>query len=260
MTNLQIRATKKLDIKSIVIIHLLAVLGLVFFCSLGFWQLDRANEKALLQTKFQQNENQVAEAISSSQDFKAAANFQTLSVLAKWQPEATFLLDSQIHDGKVGVYVFTPITLGEDWLLVNRGFLPLPASRQFLESDIKRIGLIEGANKVADILAKKWLWPEVGMTLEAEQFQKQDLTWWGNITAEALVKHYGIASGRLLTEILLLDPSEANGFQRNFEIVNRSFGPEKHRAYAIQWFSFAVIIILLLIGYWLRLRKNPLQS
>jgi surfeit locus 1 family protein len=42
--------------------------------------------------------------------------------------------------------------------------------------------------------------------------------------------------------ILQLDPSEPNGFERNW--VNITVPPERHVGYAIQWLAFAIIILI----------------
>ena len=44
---------------------------------------------------------------------------------------------------------------------------------------------------------------------------------------------------------LLLDPERGDGFQRNW--APRVMGPDKHHAYAVQWFAFALVLVALFI-------------
>lgn len=50
--------------------------------------------------------------------------------------------------------------------------------------------------------------------------------------------------------ILLLDPTNADGFERQWNIHSR-FSPDKHIGYAVQWFAFAVcaIVIFLMVSF-----------
>ena len=50
--------------------------------------------------------------------------------------------------------------------------------------------------------------------------------------------------------ILLLDPTNADGFERQWNIHSR-FSPDKHIGYAVQWFAFAVcgIVIFLIVSF-----------
>jgi surfeit locus 1 family protein len=52
---------------------------------------------------------------------------------------------------------------------------------------------------------------------------------------------------RLLPVILLLDESDAHGFVREWQPVY-DVTPDKHRAYAMQWFTLAVVLLLIYIG------------
>jgi surfeit locus 1 family protein len=52
---------------------------------------------------------------------------------------------------------------------------------------------------------------------------------------------------RLLSVILLLDKSDEHGFVREWQPVY-GVTPDKHRAYAMQWFTLAVVLLLIYVG------------
>lgn len=54
---------------------------------------------------------------------------------------------------------------------------------------------------------------------------------------------------KLWNGLVLLDPGEADGYERSGE-VRLPFGPERHIAYAVQWFAFvaAAIVIYMIVS------------
>jgi cytochrome oxidase assembly protein ShyY1 len=56
------------------------------------------------------------------------------------------------------------------------------------------------------------------------------------------------------SRIVLLDPGAPDGFERHWR-PSLGFGPERHLGYAIQWFAFALVAVVMLIA--LNLRRVP---
>jgi len=50
-----------------------------------------------------------------------------------------------------------------------------------------------------------------------------------------------------LPVILLLDPVDEYGFVREWKAVY-GVTPDKHRAYALQWFTLAVVLLMIYMG------------
>jgi len=52
-----------------------------------------------------------------------------------------------------------------------------------------------------------------------------------------------------LPRIVLLDPSEPDGYEREWSArYNFSeFGPERHTAYAVQWFGMALALLVIYV-------------
>jgi surfeit locus 1 family protein len=56
------------------------------------------------------------------------------------------------------------------------------------------------------------------------------------------------------SRIVLLDASLPDGYERQWRPA-LGFGPERHLGYALQWFAFAIVAVVLLIA--LNLRRRP---
>ena len=104
----------------------IALLLLAFlFASLGIWQTNRAAEKSRVEMEYKTAENApLATALAGNQ------RFARIDVDGRYDPVRHILLDNQIWKGRAGVHVFTPFYTNDGTaILVNRGWLPLPADR-----------------------------------------------------------------------------------------------------------------------------------
>jgi cytochrome oxidase assembly protein ShyY1 len=45
--------------------------------------------------------------------------------------------------------------------------------------------------------------------------------------------------------VILLDPEAEGGYQRDWHPSFGGFGPERHQAYAVQWFSLAAALLVI---------------
>jgi surfeit locus 1 family protein len=67
---------------------------------------------------------------------------------------------------------------------------------------------------------------------------------------------YALFGNKLFNKIVLLDPAEADGLQRDWtsRYTFGEFGPDRHIAYALQWFGLsATLAVLFLLT---QFRKN----
>ncbi len=220
----------------------LTVIGVILFVSLGQWQLERAAYKDSIKQKFEQRlkqEYQVFNAGDSLDDLE----FRKLILEGQFDNAHSFLVDNQIHQGKAGYHVLTPVQLANSdrIILVNRGWVQWGPSRERLPDIPQPLGSgrVAGIAKVPDEqgfrLGKVELgdnWPQVIPFIDIAALQRQ-------------------FSDQLLPLILWLAPDQQGHYIRVWAPVWAD--PEKSRAYATQWFSFALISCVLFIG--LNLRK-----
>ena len=225
----------------------LTAVGVIFFLSLGQWQLERAAYKEEIQQKFESRLNQDYQVLPVgaflNDEVVDDILFRKLIFQGRYDTAHSFLLDNQVHGGKAGYHVLTPLQLNDSdsIILVNRGWVEIGVSRQRLPE----IPPPPGSGRVAGILSVP----------EASVFRMGEVVLGDNwpevipyIDLEALRQQY---SDRLLPVVLWLAPEQEGNFIRVWKPVWMK--PEKSRAYATQWFAFALIAGVLFII--LNLRK-----
>jgi surfeit locus 1 family protein len=217
---------------------------LVYLClmpilvGLGIWQLNRAEEKRqILAEQAQKHSAGLLNLGASNQDKLEALLYQRAQVTGRYDNSHQFLLDNQIVNGKVGYYVLTPFLLegGDKAILVNRGWLAMGKTRPDLpdltvQQDNRAItGRIDHFYRPGIVLAGAEIpaagWPSIIQTVDTE------------ILAKRL--NYSLFGYQLE-----LDKELSDGFYREWRTVT-SMPPEKHVAYAVQWFLLALTLTVL---------------
>lgn len=227
------------------------LLVLPILLHLGFWQLDRAEEKRGLISLFQQQNKLGPLFIKDMVKLDHDLNYRAAKVTGKYNLEKQIFIDNKIHQGKTGVYALTPFKLknSEYSILVNRGWVPMAIDRSSLP-EIKTPKQTLTLNGKLKISSKKPF--TVG-----EQFQSNQgwpaLMQWINIAE--IEKKSGL---KLLPYIFLLDEKEESGYVRNWKPVVMQ--PEKSTSYAVQWFSLAFALTIIYIVVNLKNSKSELED
>ena len=89
------------------------------------------------------------------------------------------------------------------------------------------------------------------------QLQAQNLanpSWPLRVQQIELDKFSPLITKKLLPFVVYLDKTEAIGYKKNWQAI--VMPPEKHRAYAFQWFSLALAWISLMIWAAIKMSKN----
>ncbi len=210
--------------------------------ALGMWQLGRAEQKRLILAELAQRQQdtklQLRGDITVSPD---SLRFRKVSVSGVYDVAHQFLLDNQIVAGKAGYFVLTPLLIGgsNKAVLVNRGWVPAGPDRSLLPD----ISL--QANKV-DISGRINRFPGIGLQLSGAE--KPSDGWPSRLQlvyTKVLEKKLGYA---LFDFQVQLDEDQVNGFKRDWHTVV-AMPPEKHVAYAMQWFGLALTLIILFLYY-----------
>ena len=205
---------------------------------LGFWQLDRAEEKRGLITQFKQ-QNKLG-PISLTDNLKADfnLNYRTAKVSGRYDSSKQVFIDNKIYQGKLGAYALTPFKINnsEYSILVNRGWVPMAIERTPLPKIETPTEMLTLHGKIKISAAKPFV---VG-----KQFQSNEgwpaLMQWINIAE--IEKKSGL---KLLPYVFLLDEKEKSGYVRNWKPVVMQ--PEKSTSYAVQWFSLAMALTIIYI-------------
>lgn len=88
---------------------ILFLLILPVLLRLGFWQLDRAEEKRDLIALFKQQNELGPLFIKNSIKLDAKLNYRTAKIEGQYNLSKQIFIDNKIYQGKTGVYVMTPL-------------------------------------------------------------------------------------------------------------------------------------------------------
>lgn len=213
---------------------------LVLFIGLGRWQWGRGDYKAQLREQFVAGAGPAREL--GAEQIAALSRFARITVAGRWDGARQFLLDNRIRDGRAGYEVLTPLQLADGrWMLVNRGWLPFSGFRERLP-DVSLPSAAQADNRVV-VTGRVDELPSAG--LESGRAAPPSSGRWPRVTSYPKAAELAAALELPAIEprVLLLDAEAADGYRRDWQPPGMV--PEKHWSYAIQWWSFAVVLLLL---------------
>ena len=207
--------------------------GLILcFIGLGNWQLHRADEKEQRVRAFEQ-----APSYSSLPDRDQVSRYSEVDLQGHFDTRRHLLVDNQLLNGRPGIHVLTPFELDDGrWILVNRGWLPLAPDRRTLPPIPTPGDLMVLSGKLDEIYRPG---TRIG---PADRLEKDA---WPQLLTYPEIEGIGDAlEVALYPLVLLLDRQHPAGFEgRDWKPVNT--GAAKHRARAMQWFTFAVAAVVI---------------
>ena len=222
----------------------LAALGLAVFVSLGCWQLGRASEKQALFDAFMQGGRETVDASGLGLD--ELARYQHVRLRGSYDATRQVLLDNMPSaTGRPGYRVLTPFVRadGRGWVLVDRGWVPLGATRAALPD----VAVGEREREVSGILD---VLPIPGVRVGPAAAPGS--AGWPRVLLFPTEADVESALGvDVESRIVLLDAGAPEGFERKWRPA-LGFGPERHLGYAIQWFAFALVAMVIFVAVNLR--------
>ena len=197
---------------------------------LGFWQLDRADQKLSIQTDYQ---NQLSKEYLDLKEVQKNPLRYTKIMAEGTFLEPYFLLDNIVHNKKAGYLVMSPFLVEDKIIIVNRGWVDNFSRQKFPEiltpeSDQQIKGYIKYPMRLLELSG-------VNMTNE-KPFIIQNL----NINEISSILKKEIYPFYLNLEI----DSDHSYIQIEQKTENKYL---THYMYAGQWFLFALIGIIFLI-------------
>lgn len=194
-----------------------AALACAVFIALGNWQTRRAEEKRAL-----------------------GAQLQSVSVTGTFLPSYSVMLDNKLRHGQAGYEVVTPLRLaGSDLhVLVNRGWVQAPPTRDVLPE----VRTPSGEVRIEGIAMER-----LPRLLAMEKDEK------GKVRQSLEPRAFSAETGLQLQPRFIEQHSATDdGLLR--EWPRPDAGIEKHESYALQWYSFAALAVIL--GLVFSFRKN----
>lgn len=224
---------------------------MLLLCSLGIWQLGRAEQKKQLLLQQQVAiDSGIIDLNRQSVDDVLAVRYRKARLSGCYDLAHQFLLDNQIVDGKTGYFVLTPFRLDgqSPAILVNRGWLAVGNDRNQRPELAMQTEPSEIAGRINQF-------PSVGLVLNGAEIPTEN---WPSVVQVVDSK---VLSQKLGYEIaafqIELEPAAAEGYKREWKI-NVPIPPEKHLAYAVQWFGLALTLTALFI--WISIKKPSEHS
>ena len=229
--------------------HLLMLAVILLCTGLGFWQLERADEKEQLLEQIRLGRAQplpqeVLEAQLWNHTSSAPAPLAVLAPYSQYQvygiydPDRSVLLDNRTYEGRVGYHLLTPFRLigtaansPPHWILVNRGWIEAPrlrSERPQFETPLLPVSIQIQAKALQSDLQPEQLnltWPVRVQQLSAQQLRE--------ITGHPIPDYECRLSDAGQPGVMLPRPTSPN------------MQPEQHVGYSVQWFALAFTFTLM---------------
>ena len=212
-----------------------------FLIALGLWQLEREQQKLDAEKVYETRSANEPTDVSSIDWTNPDLNWIAIRATGFFDNTRQLLLDNRILNSVVGYEVISPFYTDDRVLLVNRGWIAQGPSRQSLpelgltEEQITITGHIYVPDGELMILGAEEAvtdrWPKV--------IQSVDIQVLSSVMDEAFEPH-----------IVRLDENSTAVLQTNWTAINMR--PEVHRAYAVQWFVMASVLMFLYLFFSIR--------
>ncbi len=231
---------------------LFTVLMLPVLLRLGFWQLEREQEKIQLQNLYAERQQEQSVDLSSldpGQDLQ----YRQVYVAGNYDNDHIFLLDNKIYQGQVGYEVIVPLVTTDGLVaFINRGWMPQGQYRDQLPDVPVITGPVELTGSIYVAIGEQLV---LGSEVAAEGWPKVIQT----LDTAGLFVLAGYDTGlQLFPYSVRLAENTPGVLTRYWPVISTT--PEKHRAYAVQWFAMAAVLLGLFLYSSVRPGSNKLRS
>ncbi len=213
--------------------------AVALFIALGLWQLDRAAEKRQQAIELAARSLLPAHPLGPLEASAEPLRHRRLTATGTFEDEGQILMENRHYAGKTGYHVITPLHIagGDVRVLVNRGWIPADTRGRPTPAPVP-----EGQRTVtgdAHIPAPPAMTLGGGPEAAAAWGER-----WPYLTTDL---YRARVDYPVQPVVVLMDPADADGFARSWPREMPKEG--MHIGYAVQWFAFAVIALVI----WLRL-------
>ena len=207
--------------------------------SLGLWQLDRADEKRLIEDNV--NAAAVKSPLDLNEEYKGDLKsevYRQVIVEGRFDDSRQYLWDNKTHDGRPGFHVLTPLLIRDMnvAVMVNRGWVPMLGRRDVLPE----VTVARGVKSIQGVIKD----PSNAIQL-AESVRTNVVRFPSIIQSFDTDVFSSELNVPVLPIMIELAKNNENGYVRNWKPY---FGNiERHNGYALQWFLMALIVLFLYV-------------
>jgi surfeit locus 1 family protein len=224
--------------------HLLVVAGIAVMIGLGFWQLDRLDDRrdfnAQVESRIDLPAEPIASVVPAGAPIDASdVEWRTVVATGTYLPDEQFVIINRSQNGRAGDNVAVPMVLDDGrTLIVNRGFVPLgfeipdPPAGTVAVRGVVRPSQQRRTGQLSD--------PAQGVLTEVQRLDVERIA--PQLTGEVLPVY---------VDLLDSTPAEPPGVPDPVVRPDLSDGP--HMSYAVQWFIFAAAVAA---GWVLAVRRS----
>jgi len=211
-------------------LSLFSIFFTLLFISLGFWQIERAESKALKMKAF--NEMQKSPPIALT---NLSAAWSRVFVEGFYDSSRQVLIDNQINDGQVGYKIYTPFYFDDKAIFVDRGWIPRGKTR----SELPDIGFQSDRLRIVGSILK----PEKEVLAGDDIFTKN----WPIVSQTKLPNIIETKFNKDFSDsVIVLEPG-SNFLKEYIPLQPFVISPTKHYGYALQWFTMSMVLFSMFI-------------
>lgn len=221
---------------------LVFIIFFTLFIKLGFWQLDRADQKKIINMAFVDRQSQPPIPLNNETIQMPIEDiiWHHVTISGEFLNDKNIILDNQVVQEKVGFLIYTPFKILDSnrTILVNRGWYPLSNSR----NDVPNIPPIKGAQAIEGEINQM---PSSGISLgkvvtekldeSSFRLQKMDYEVLCSLLGKDLMRYVVKLKKPIFDKTYILD----SGIP-----VPDS---DKNYGYAFQWFAMAFTLFIIFI-------------
>lgn len=198
---------------------------------LGRWQVDRKHEKEALQALLEARTHEAPVQLTGPVPTAQPLLYRHVTAKGEWIADKQFFVDNQVHEGRAGFNVITPLHLAGSAaaVLVNRGWIERDASYP----NAPKVAVPGGPVEVRGLATTP---PKRYLELSADTVS-------GNVWQNLSIERYQERAGLQLLPVVLLPDAPTTGLAAVHEKPDA--GIAKHEEYALTWFSLAATALAL---------------
>ena len=246
----------------------LVLLMMPLLISLGYWQLDRAQEKREILAEFQANQLSLPAAFEQL-DLGKNLQYKQVQFVGELDASRRVLLDNRVRNTRPGYEVFELLTIAGSELkvLVNRGWVQASLDRnQLPEIDpvSNEIAGLVSAQTLEQVQLRGSLYRVLKGGLQLDDGIRAVENWPARIGWISTERATELFADQVFAYQLRLDSDSPGALTTGWPIV--SVQPEKHTAYAVQWFVMSLVLLLLTLNansnlsLWLKFKMSKTES